>query len=80
MKILAIIVILISFAVAGCSPKLKPDMHPNWKEVPCSECNGTGKVTYDKDHPFVQHGLCEPGTYTCSICQGQKVLIEELRP
>jgi len=38
--------------------------------VACDECNGTGKVTYDENHPIVKIFKFEPGTYDCPMCGG----------
>ncbi len=43
-----------------------------WVEVDCSECKGTGKVTYGKEWPEQFRG-----TFTCSICGGCGKLMEE---
>lgn len=50
------------------------------REVDCSGCKGTGKVTYGPDHEMVKLGFAEPGTYPCSYCGGSGKLIEEIRP
>ena len=49
----------------GCNPEPKIDSR-GFTEVDCSECNGTGKVTYDGSSEFFP-----AGTYTCSMCQGE---------
>lgn len=43
-------------------------------EIPCPECSGRGRVTYSGENPFLP-----AGTYTCPLCGGGKVLIEERR-
>ncbi len=50
----------------------------NLPEVDCSECNGTGVVTYGQDHPLVINGLVEAGmSDTCWACKGEgKLLVE----
>jgi DnaJ-class molecular chaperone len=39
--------------------------------VPCSECGGSGAVTYDENHPLVVDWNQEPGTYVCPMCGGE---------
>lgn len=57
----------------------KPIIKNAWKEVDCSECDGSGSVTYDLDHWIVVNDLGEAGTYTCPICGGGGKLFEEMR-
>jgi len=62
----------LSVSVACRKAERVPDQtdRADWVPVDCSDCNGTGKVVYDKDHWFVVNGIEEPGEYSCGICRG----------
>lgn len=52
---------------------------PGLTEIKCDECNGFGKVTYDKSHIMVINKFAEPGTYTCPMCSGDGKLLLDNR-
>lgn len=60
----------VSVACRKPEPILDQTERADWVPVDCSDCNGTGKVVYDKDHWFVVNRIEEPGEYSCGICRG----------
>ena len=74
MKLLLLSLLLLTGCVA--EPKPEPKFPDGWTLVNCSECDGKGKVTYDKDHWIVVNGLGEVGTYTCPMCNGDGTLYQ----
>lgn len=56
------IFIILVILILGC-PRQK------FVEINCYECNGTGIVIYDENHPSVKLGFYE-GKYPCPICGG----------
>lgn len=50
------------------------------KEVDCSECDGTGKVSYEEGDLLVDLNLAEPNvSYTCPMCNGIGILNQEFK-
>ena len=73
-----LILLIILACLSGCyhtpTKKEEAKFPEGWTLVNCSECNGKGNVTYGEDHWMVLNDLCDPGTYTCPICQGDRQL------
>jgi DnaJ-class molecular chaperone len=67
---LLVVFCLLTVLMTACRAKTEPNHEADWVPVDCSDCNGTGKVVYDKDHWFVVNGIEEPGEYSCGICRG----------
>lgn len=74
MKIKNIIFILLF--VLGCNSNEQTNQSTKTKNVKireiidCPECDGTGMVFYDENHPIVTIFGFDSGDYSCPMCEG----------